>query len=115
MILCTRARTDVRAHSGIHSHLLTYNPPPPPPPSPSPLDFSFFLGGHRFPVKSVQWRYEDDYFLVECIDGSVYVWQLGTGHLDRVAGGKLAEDILASWVSRDSFPLPLSVFSLSLP
>lgn len=46
----------------------------------------------------MHWRQDEDFFLVECEDGSVFVWQLGTGHLDRVAGGVLAEDILAGWV-----------------
>jgi hypothetical protein len=55
-------------------------------------------GGHRFPIRFVHWRQEDDFFLVECEDGGVFVWQLGTGHLDRVATGVLAEDILAGWV-----------------
>ncbi|KNC84960.1 hypothetical protein SARC_02851 [Sphaeroforma arctica JP610] len=60
------------------------------------------MGGHMFPVRSVQWRYDDDYFVVDCIDGTIYVWQLGTGHLDRVAQGKLAEGILANWESQAS-------------
>eukprot|EP00124_Ichthyophonus_hoferi_P001064 Ihof_evm4s49 gene=Ihof_evmTU4s49 len=55
------------------------------------------MGGHRYPVRSVQWRYDDDYFMVETTDGAIYIWQLGTGHLDRVAYGQLAEDILSSW------------------
>eukprot|EP01134_Creolimax_fragrantissima_P008500 CFRG8500T1 len=60
------------------------------------------MGGHMFPVRSVQWRYDDDYFVVDCIDGTIYVWQLGTGHLDRVAQGKLAEAILANWSNEPS-------------
>jgi len=54
------------------------------------------LSGHQFPIKSIMWRFEDEYFFVECIDGTVYVWQLGNGHLDRIAHGILAQDILES-------------------
>jgi WD40 repeat protein len=38
-------------------------------------------GRHLFPVKTVRWRPIDDYILVCCTDGTVYVWQLETGKL----------------------------------
>lgn len=49
---------------------------------------------HIFPVLFVKWRPLDDYLLVKCSDGGVFVWQIETGNLDRMAHGLLAEDIL---------------------
>ena len=49
---------------------------------------------HLFPIVFVKWRPLDDYLLVKCSDGGVFVWQIETGNLDRVAHGLLAEDIL---------------------
>ena len=51
---------------------------------------------HLFPILFVKWRPLDDYLLVKCSDGGVFVWQIETGSLDRVAHGLLAEDILLS-------------------
>lgn len=39
---------------------------------------------HLFPIATIKWRPLDDYMIVGCIDGSIYVWQMETGHLDRV-------------------------------
>ena len=36
-----------------------------------------------FPVVSIKWKPLDDFLLVHCSDGSVYIWQMETGHLDR--------------------------------
>ncbi|KAH6929491.1 hypothetical protein HPB50_000867 [Hyalomma asiaticum] len=49
---------------------------------------------HDFPLSVVKWRPSHDYMVVGLMDGSVYVWQMETGHLDRVLGGLAAEDIL---------------------
>ena len=49
---------------------------------------------HMFPVSTIKWRPLEDFMIVGCIDGSVYVWQMETGLLDRVVHGLLAEDIL---------------------
>ncbi|UYV71208.1 WDR7 [Cordylochernes scorpioides] len=49
---------------------------------------------HLFPVNSVRWRPRDDFLVVACADGSVFVWQIETGHLDRVVQGLVAEEIL---------------------
>ncbi|CDW53906.1 WD40 domain containing protein [Trichuris trichiura] len=49
---------------------------------------------HLFPVKSIHWRPADDFILISCTDGSLYVWQMETGHLDRVLTGTLAEEVL---------------------
>lgn len=32
--------------------------------------------------------------IVGCSDGAVYVWQMETGHLDRVLHGIIAEEVL---------------------
>ena len=47
-----------------------------------------------FPVSTIKWRPLEDFMIVGCVDGSVYVWQMETGLLDRVIQGLLAEDIL---------------------
>lgn len=49
---------------------------------------------HLFPVQCIRWRPLDDFMVVSCSDGTVYVWQMETGHLDRVVHGLSAEDIL---------------------
>ncbi|XP_003744606.1 WD repeat-containing protein 7 [Galendromus occidentalis] len=49
---------------------------------------------HLFPVTNIKWRPLDDFMIVGCADGSVYVWQMETCHLDRVIQGMMAEDIL---------------------
>lgn len=48
---------------------------------------------HLFPVVSIKWRPLDDFLIVGCSDGTVYVWQMETGHLDRVLHGKNAHSI----------------------
>ncbi|XP_052817918.1 WD repeat-containing protein 7-like isoform X2 [Mya arenaria] len=49
---------------------------------------------HLFPVQCIRWRPLDDFMVVSCSDGTVYVWQMETGHLDRVVHGLTAEEIL---------------------
>lgn len=51
---------------------------------------------HVFPIHVIKWRPLDDFMVVGCTDGSVYVWQMETGHLDRVVHGINAEEILAA-------------------
>ncbi|CAG2187615.1 unnamed protein product [Mytilus edulis] len=53
-------------------------------------------GRHLFPVQTIKWRPLDDFMVVSCSDGTVYVWQMETGHLDRVVHGITAEDILSN-------------------
>lgn len=38
---------------------------------------------------NIKWRPLDDFLIVACSDGTVYVWQMETGHLDRVLHGRL--------------------------
>jgi WD40 repeat protein len=49
---------------------------------------------HLFPVVTIKWRPLDDFLIVGCSDGTVYVWQMETGHLDRVLHGMIAEEVL---------------------
>lgn len=51
---------------------------------------------HPFPIIQVKWRPLDDFMLVKLADGSVYVWQMETANLDRIATGLLAEDIMTA-------------------
>ncbi|XP_054161861.1 WD repeat-containing protein 7-like isoform X2 [Oppia nitens] len=51
---------------------------------------------HLFPIHTIKWRPLDDFMIVGCVDGSVYVWQMETGHLDRVVHGIIAEEILSA-------------------
>ena len=36
---------------------------------------------HTFPVETIRWRAKDDFMVVGCADGTVYVWQMETGLL----------------------------------
>ncbi|KAK4884672.1 hypothetical protein RN001_000943 [Aquatica leii] len=49
---------------------------------------------HLFPVTTIKWRPLDDFMIIGCSDGTVYVWQMETGHLDRVLQGIAAEEVL---------------------
>ena len=49
---------------------------------------------HIFPIQTIKWRPLDDFMVVGCSDGTTYVWQMETGHLDRVVHGHISEDIL---------------------
>ncbi|CAF1110946.1 unnamed protein product [Adineta steineri] len=46
-----------------------------------------------YPVVGLRWRINDDFLLIRCSDGSLYVWQIETGNLDRVANGVLADEL----------------------
>lgn len=46
---------------------------------------------HLFPVTNIKWRPLDDFMIIGCSDGTVYVWQMETGHLDRVLQGTLVK------------------------
>ncbi|VVC26688.1 Hypothetical protein CINCED_3A013205 [Cinara cedri] len=49
---------------------------------------------HLFPVVTIKWRPLDDFMIVGCSDATVYVWQMETGHLDRVLHGISGEQVL---------------------
>nr|XP_037279261.1 LOW QUALITY PROTEIN: WD repeat-containing protein 7-like [Rhipicephalus microplus] len=54
----------------------------------------FLASRHLFPLTAVKWRPSHDYMVVGLLDGSVHVWQMETGHLDRVLRGLAAEEVL---------------------
>ncbi|KAM4809540.1 WD repeat-containing protein 7 isoform 2-T2 [Rhinophrynus dorsalis] len=64
---------------------------------------------HLFPIQVIKWRPSDDYLVVGCSDGSVYVWQMDTGALDRCVMGITAVEILNACDE----VVPASVDSLS--
>ncbi|XP_060092113.1 WD repeat-containing protein 7 isoform X1 [Heteronotia binoei] len=66
---------------------------------------------HLFPVQVIKWRPSDDYLVVGCSDGSVYVWQMDTGALDRCVMGITAVEILNACDEA----VPAAVDSLSHP
>lgn len=49
---------------------------------------------HTATVTTIKWRPLDDFMLVVCFDGGVYVWQMETGHLDRHVSGLASLEIL---------------------
>ncbi|KAJ3277498.1 hypothetical protein HK104_003245 [Borealophlyctis nickersoniae] len=53
------------------------------------------FSGHSHPIRGIHWRTNDEIMVVECINGTAYVWQLKTGHLDRVESGSVVEDIIS--------------------
>ncbi|XP_031568351.1 WD repeat-containing protein 7-like [Actinia tenebrosa] len=60
---------------------------------------------HTFPVEIIKWRALDDFLVVGCSDGSVYVWQMETGHLDRRVNGQVALDILSACDDEENSPV----------
>ncbi|TRY54274.1 hypothetical protein DNTS_010122 [Danionella cerebrum] len=66
---------------------------------------------HLFPIQTIKWRPCDDYLVVGCSDGSVYVWQMDTGALDRCVMGITAVEILNAC---DEFA-PVALDSLGQP
>uniref|UniRef100_A0A4X1U2H5 WD repeat-containing protein 7 n=2 Tax=Sus scrofa TaxID=9823 RepID=A0A4X1U2H5_PIG len=66
---------------------------------------------HLFPIHVIKWRPSDDYLVVGCSDGSVYVWQMDTGALDRCVMGITAVEILNACDEA----VPAAVDSLSHP
>jgi len=52
--------------------------------------------GHTADITSLRWREDQDYLLVECRDGSVFVWEISSGNLEEVLFNEDAEDVLQS-------------------
>ncbi|XP_078540981.1 WD repeat-containing protein 72 [Lissotriton helveticus] len=64
---------------------------------------------HLFPVKTIHYHPIEDLLIVACEDGSVYVWDIETGTLERHETGDLAKAILTSCVESHFFksdPVP---------
>eukprot|EP00079_Xenopus_tropicalis_P034142 XP_017947913.1 PREDICTED: WD repeat-containing protein 72 isoform X1 [Xenopus tropicalis] len=56
----------------------------------------FHARKHLFPVKMLKWHPIEDVLIVGCEDGSVYVWEIETGTLERHETGDIAKAILSS-------------------
>ena len=54
------------------------------------------FSGHNSSIISIHWLIADDIVSFQCEDGSLYAWELKTGHLDRIASGFEARDIIQS-------------------
>jgi hypothetical protein len=54
--------------------------------------YRFF--GHEYPIQRVYLRMAEDLFMVETSDGSLYVWQMSTGVLDRRVFLSLCPELL---------------------
>lgn len=70
---------------------------------------------HMFPIHAVRWRPHDDFVLVACTDGTVSVWQMETGHLDRVVHGVVAEQMMAACTEKTTKPSETSEDDLTNP
>ncbi|CAF3707336.1 unnamed protein product [Rotaria socialis] len=46
-----------------------------------------------FPVVGLRWRINDDFLLIKCSDGSLFVWHIETGNLDRIEQGIVADEL----------------------
>ncbi|XP_040198647.1 WD repeat-containing protein 72 isoform X1 [Rana temporaria] len=56
----------------------------------------FHARKHLFPVKTMKWHPVEEALVVGCEDGSVYVWEIETGTLERHETGEMAKAILTS-------------------
>ncbi|KAJ3010098.1 UNVERIFIED_CONTAM: hypothetical protein HDU68_002329, partial [Siphonaria sp. JEL0065] len=61
------------------------------------LKSNYILTGHNHAVYALHWRSLEETLVVQCsnFEGTVYVWQLKTGHLDRIEEGETAADIIS--------------------
>jgi hypothetical protein len=76
------------------------------------------FGVHQAIVASLKTKREQDYLLVECVDGSVAVWEKGTGDLEGVVYGQVAREIsensdtvsfLGNYISKRDFVAQLAI------
>jgi hypothetical protein len=51
------------------------------------------FGVHPALISAVKCKWEQDFLLVECVDGGVAVWEIGTGELEGVVYGQVAREI----------------------
>ncbi|KAF9028082.1 hypothetical protein BGZ52_000766 [Haplosporangium bisporale] len=55
----------------------------------------YLFGGYEHQLIAIQWRPPEDYIVLSHADGTAFVWQMQTGHLDRVVKGETAREIMA--------------------
>ncbi|EFA85792.1 WD40 repeat-containing protein [Heterostelium album PN500] len=58
------------------------------------LSCKHMFGVHSSPLSRVFWKPEQGYLVVETIDGSVSLWEIGSGELEGVVYGQIAKDII---------------------
>ncbi|XP_069622069.1 WD repeat-containing protein 72 [Ranitomeya imitator] len=56
----------------------------------------FHARKHLFPVKSLKWHSVEEVLVVGCEDGSIYVWEIESGTLERHETGEMAKAILSA-------------------
>ncbi|XP_075711329.1 WD repeat-containing protein 72 isoform X2 [Rhinoderma darwinii] len=56
----------------------------------------FHARKHLFPVNSLKWHPVEEVLVVGCEDGSVYVWEIESGTLERHETGEMAKVILTA-------------------
>ncbi|KAG0049841.1 hypothetical protein BGZ83_005334 [Gryganskiella cystojenkinii] len=54
----------------------------------------FLFGGYAHTLKCIQWRPPEDYVVLWHADETAFVWQIQTGHLDRIVKGEAAREIM---------------------
>ncbi|GJJ75514.1 hypothetical protein EMPS_07872 [Entomortierella parvispora] len=54
----------------------------------------FLFGGYTHTLKTIQWRPPEDYVVLWYTDETAFVWQIQTGHLDRIVKGEAAREIM---------------------
>ncbi|KAK5817079.1 hypothetical protein F5H01DRAFT_190815 [Linnemannia elongata] len=55
----------------------------------------YLFGGYEHALVSIQWRPPEDYIVLWHADETAFVWQMQTGHLDRIVRGETARAIMA--------------------
>ncbi|KAF9547277.1 hypothetical protein EC957_008626 [Mortierella hygrophila] len=55
----------------------------------------YLFGGYEHALVSIQWRPPEDYIVLWHADETAFVWQMQTGHLDRIVKGETARAIMA--------------------
>ena len=62
-------------------------------------------GIHSAPIVQVQWQLEQDYLLVTCADGALYIWELNSGQLEGISVGAENAKLRESATSFSKFVL----------
>ncbi|EGG22044.1 WD40 repeat-containing protein [Cavenderia fasciculata] len=80
------------------------------------LSCKHMFGVHSSSISNVYWKPEQGYLLVETIDGSTSIWEIGSGELEGVVYGQMAKDIIDNaeplsndWKSKHNFILDSSL------
>ena len=66
---------------------------------------------HMFPVVTINWKPLDGFLIVECFDGTVFVWETETGILDRVLNGVIAQEVIFACNEKNICNPPAALFN----